>query len=171
VDTRTPLDILFLCTGNSARSIFGELLLRDLAPQRFRVASAGSHPTGRVHPMARRVLREVYGIDSSGARSKSIEDLGDASFDLVVTVCDDAKESCPLWPRQTALAHWGLPDPAAVSGPEEEVLAAFRATAAQLRQRLKKLCSLPLEEMDREQLEGRARGIAEGARKASGATP
>ena len=161
MDARRPLNVLFLCTGNSARSILGEALLRDLAPQRFTTASAGSHPTGQVHPKALQVLLEDFRIDASAARSKSLEDLGDATFDLVFTVCDNAKESCPLWPQDTTVVPWGLPDPATVVGTEEDVLTAFRTTARELRRRLKELCSLPVEELDREQLERHARRIAE----------
>lgn len=157
------LKVLFLCTGNSARSILGEHLLRSLASERVTVASAGARPTGRVHPMALRVLSEVYGIDASGARSKSVEDLGGQEFDLVITVCDSARQSCPIWPQATAVAHWGFPDPAAADGTEEEVFEVFRTIAEELHRRLKVLCSLPLEEMDRDQIEARARKLAPAA--------
>jgi len=111
--------------------------------------------------MALRVLRNDYGIETPDAHSKSIEDLKGTSYDLVFTVCDNAKESCPLWPEDTAVVHWGMPDPAAIEGSEAVSLAAFEATARELHQRLKKLCSLPVEELDREQLERRARLIAD----------
>lgn len=91
----TPYKLLFLCTGNSARSIFGEYLLRRLGGSRFEVYSAGSFPTGRVNPFAIRILKDVYNIDASKARSKSWEEYGDVEFDFVITVCDNARETCP----------------------------------------------------------------------------
>jgi protein-tyrosine-phosphatase len=96
-----PYNFLFLCTGNSARSIFGEYLLRHLGGSRFRVFSAGSFPTGIVNPFAIQVLKDVYNIDASDARSKSWEEFKDVEFDFVVTVCDHARESCPVWPGPT----------------------------------------------------------------------
>jgi protein-tyrosine-phosphatase len=137
---RPPLKVLFLCTGNSARSILAEYLLRSLDPERFATRSAGSHPRGEVHPLALRVLRERYGIDAREARSKSWEELRQIPFDLVITVCDQARESCPLWPvgRPTTL-HWGMEDPAAVEGGEPERLAAFEHTASLLAARLRRL--------------------------------
>ena len=129
------MKVLFLCTGNSARSILAEFLLRRLDP-RFETYSAGSNPKGEVHPLARRVLREVYGIGADGARSKSWEELRDVDFDHVVTVCDNARQSCPVWPGRAAMSHWDLADPAAVEGTEEETLRAFEETARLLRERL-----------------------------------
>lgn len=158
-ETDEPLSILFLCTGNSARSILAEFLLRDLEPARFATFSAGSHPKGTVHPLAVRVLRELYGIDSSPARSKSWEEFSGRHFDLVVTVCDDAKESCPIFPGQTVTAHWGMPDPAAVAGSEEECWEAFVDTARVLSRRLDLLRNLPFESLDRLAREERAREI------------
>ena len=127
--------VLFLCTGNSARSILAEYLLRSMDP-RFETHSAGSHPKGEVHPLALRVLREVYGIDAGDARSKSWEELRDVDFDHVITVCDNARQSCPIWPGKAVMSHWGLEDPAAVEGTEEEKLRAFEETARLLRERL-----------------------------------
>lgn len=144
--------ILFLCTGNSARSILAEYLLRRLAP-RFETYSAGSDPKGQVHPLALRVLREVYKIDASDARSKSWEELRDVGFDYVITVCDNARESCPIWPGQPIVAHWGMEDPAAVEGTEDEKLRAFRETARVLHRRLDLFCNLPLEKLDRLRLQ------------------
>jgi arsenate reductase (thioredoxin) len=146
--------VLILCTGNSARSIMGEMLLAELGSHRFEVASAGSKPKGEVHLMALEVLQEGYGIDAaSRARSKPIEELEDLPFDLVLTVCDDARESCPVLPGAGVSAHWSLPDPAAVEDPEER-RRAFQETAAALHHRLKLLCSLPDEGLaDRELLE------------------
>ncbi|HEX6864634.1 MAG TPA: arsenate reductase ArsC [Thermoanaerobaculia bacterium] len=129
------MKVLFLCTGNSARSILAESLLRSMDP-RFETYSAGSHPKGEVHPLALRVLREVYGIDASDARSKSWEELRDVDFDRVVTVCDNARQSCPVWPGKAVMSHWDLEDPAAVEGTEEEKLRAFETTARLLHERL-----------------------------------
>lgn len=129
------MKVLFLCTGNSARSILAEFLLRRLDP-RFETWSAGSRPKGEVHPLAIQVLREVYGIDARDARSKSWEELRDVGFDFVVTVCDNARQSCPIWPGRAVMAHWDLEDPAAVEGTEEEKLRAFEETARLLHERL-----------------------------------
>src|ERR1700736_305011 len=125
----TPPDrrrsVLFLCTGNSARSILAEFLLTHRAPAQFRAYSAGSNPRGEVHPLALRVLREQFQIDPAGARSKSWEEYEDVRFDFVITLCDNARESCPIWPGQPVVAHWGSPDPAAVEGSEERRAVAF----------------------------------------------
>ena len=155
------MKVLFLCTGNSARSILAEHLLRRLDPQRFETWSAGSQPRGEVHPLTLEVLAEEYRVDASTARSKSWRELTDIEFDLVVTVCDDARESCPLWPGRTAVAHWGMRDPAAVEGDEGQRRAAFTAAARALAGRVARLAALPLEELDRRDLEEKAAGIAE----------
>lgn len=160
--------ILFLCTGNSARSILAEYLLRRLSP-RFETYSAGSNPKGEVHPLALQVLREVYKIDAGDARSKSWEELRDVDFDYVITVCDNARESCPIWPGQPIVAHWGMEDPAAVEGPEKEKLRAFRETARILHRRLDLFCSLPLEKLDRLRLQDSIQQI--GTNPATPATP
>jgi protein-tyrosine-phosphatase len=143
-----PLRVLFLCTGNSARSILAEYLLRRIDPSRFTTYSAGTHPRGQVHPLALQVLAERYGVDASAARSKSWQELAGAALDLVITVCDDARESCPLWPGAAAVIHWGMPDPAAVAGTDAERRAAFEEAARVLAERLARLAALPLEEMD-----------------------
>jgi arsenate reductase len=140
---------LFLCTGNSARSIFGEYLLRRLGGSRFQVFSAGSFPTGIVNPLAIQVLQDVYNIDASEARSKSWEEFKDVEFDFVITVCDNARESCPLWPGQPIVAHWGSPDPAAVEGSDSEKYRAFKEVAFQINRRLQLFTSLPLDKLDR----------------------
>jgi arsenate reductase len=141
--------ILFLCTGNSARSILGEYLIRRLASDRFESYSAGAMPTGTVNPLATRILRDLYKIDAAEARSKSWEEFKSVEFDFVITVCDNAREMCPVWPGQPVVAHWGVPDPAAVTGPEEEKLRAFRNAALLLQRRIELFCSLPLEKLDR----------------------
>lgn len=154
-----PYKFLFLCTGNSARSIFGEYLLRRLGGSRFEVFSAGSFPAGKVNPLAIQVLRDVYDIDASQARSKSWEEFKDVEFDFVVTVCDNARETCPLWPGQPIVAHWGSPDPAAVEGTESEKYRAFKEVAFQIHRRLQLFTSLPLEKLDRLKIAAAAREI------------
>ena len=144
-----PYKFLFLCTGNSARSIFGEYLLRRLGGSRFQVFSAGSFPTGIVNPLAIQVLKDVYNIDASEARSKSWEEFKGVEFDFVVTVCDNARESCPVWPGQPIVAHWGSPDPAAVEGTDSEKYRAFKEVAFQINRRLQLFTSLPLDKLDR----------------------
>lgn len=157
------LKVMFLCTGNSARSIFAEYLLRKMDRRRFEAFSAGSHPKGEVHPLTLQVLRERLKIDASDARSKSWEELRDVQFDFVITVCDDARESCPYWPGQPIVAHWGVPDPAAVEGPEEHKLQAFKEAAITLSRRIELFVNLPFEKLDRLRLEQLTREI--GARQ------
>ena len=144
-----PYKFLFLCTGNSARSIIGEYLLRRLGGSRFQVFSAGAFPTGKVNPFAIQILKDVYNIDASEARSKSWEEFKDVEFDFVVTVCDNARESCPVWPGQPIVAHWSSPDPAAVTGTDAEKYRAFKDVAFQIDRRLQLLTSLALDKLDR----------------------
>ena len=144
-----PYKFLFLCTGNSARSIFGEYLLRRLGGPRFQVYSAGASPTGTVNPFAIQVLKDCYNIDASAARSKSWEEFKDVQFDFVITVCDNARETCPVWPGQPIVAHWSSPDPAAVEGSDEDKYRAFKDVALQINRRLQLFTSLPLEKLDR----------------------
>lgn len=145
--------VLFLCTGNSARSVLGEYLLRRIGGSRFESFSAGSFPTGKVNPNAIEVLKNVYNIDASDARSKSWEEFQDTNFDFVITVCDNARESCPFWPGQPIVAHWGMEDPADARGTHEQVLRVFRHTAYQLQRRLELFVALPVEKLDRLKLE------------------
>lgn len=123
--------------------MLGEYLLRARGRGRFEVHSAGAQPTGRVNPLAVRVLRERYGIDASDARSKSWSEFKDVPFDLVITVCDHARESCPIWPGQPIVGHWSSPDPAAAGGTEEERYRVFAEVAAQIARRVDRLCALP----------------------------
>jgi len=141
--TQTPFKVLILCTGNSARSIIGEYLLREKGRGRFEVFSAGAKPTGRVNPLAVRVLRERYGLDASGARSKSWDEFKGVKFDFVITVCDNAREACPIWPGQPVVGHWGSPDPAAAAGTEEEKYRVFVDVASQLARRVELFCAFP----------------------------
>lgn len=157
--TQQPYKILFLCTGNSARSIFGEYLIRRICPNRFESYSAGSSPTVRVNPFTLRVLKELYHIDPSEARSKSWEEFDGVEFDFVITVCDNARESCPIWPGQPVVAHWGVPDPAEATGTDEEKLYQFRQAALLLQRRIELFCSLPLQSLDRLKLERMIRDI------------
>ncbi len=144
-----PYKFLFLCTGNSARSIIGEYLLRRVGGPRFEVFSAGSFPAGKVNPITIQVLKDVYNIDASEARSKSWEEFKEVEFDFVVTVCDNARETCPVWPGQPIVAHWSSPDPAAVEGSEAEKYRAFKEVALEFNRRLQLFTSLPLEKLDR----------------------
>ena len=145
----TPYKFLFLCTGNSARSIIGEYLLRRLGGSRFQVYSAGSFPTGKVNPLAVQVLQDVYNIDASEARSKSWEEFKDVEFDFVVTVCDNARETCPVWPGKPLTAHWGVEDPAIVTGDDATRRAAFLKAFTVLQKRIALLASLRLESLER----------------------
>ena len=144
-----PYKLVFLCTGNSARSIFGEYLLRRLGGSRFEVFSAGAFPTGKVSPFAIQVLKDIYNIDASEARSKSWEEFKDVEFDFVVTVCDNARETCPVWLGQPIVAHWSSLDPAAVEGTDAEKYRAFREVAFQINRRLQLFTELPLDKLDR----------------------
>ena len=130
-----PLRILVLCTGNSCRSILAEALFRELAGDRVDVESAGSIPAGTVNPWTERVLDEA-GIEHSWARSKSMTEFLDREFDHVLTVCDDAAEACPNFPGPAVRTHWSIPDPARAQGTDEELLAVYRGTLADLRGRI-----------------------------------
>ena len=142
-----PQRVLFLCTGNSARSVFAEHFLKELGKGRFEACSAGAEPTGRVNPLTLRVLKEDFHIDAQQTRSKSIDAVKHVPFDLVVTVCDNARQSCPLFPGSPPTIHWNIADPAAVEGSDLEKLRAFRGAAQQIRRRVQLLCSLPDEKL------------------------
>ena len=158
-----PFHVLFVCTGNSARSILAEALLARLGHSRFTAASAGSHPKGEVHPMALRVLEELH-LPTAGLRSKSWDEFAGANrqvLHFVITVCDRAAgEACPVWPGQPMTAHWGLPDPAAVQGDDSAVHRAFTDTAIALRRRIELMIALPIERLDRLALQRSVRDIA-----------
>jgi arsenate reductase len=151
--------VLFLCTGNSARSIFAEFLLRRMGQNRFEVYSAGTHPAGRVNPFALQVLKDLYHIDASAARSKSTDEYLDIDFDFVITVCDNARETCPVWPGQPIIAHWGVPDPALATGDDPERLRQFKQTALALQRRIDLFCALPMDKLDRLKLTELTRDI------------
>jgi arsenate reductase len=143
--------VLFLCTGNSARSILAEAFLNRRGAPNFRAYSAGSHPTGRVNPNAMEQLRSA-GLPTDGLRSKSWDEFatpGAPKMDFVFTVCDSAAaEVCPVWPGQPITAHWGVADPAAVVGNQEEVARAFRDAFVTLGRRIELFLSLPMEKLD-----------------------
>ncbi|MEM0964659.1 MAG: arsenate reductase ArsC [Verrucomicrobiota bacterium] len=138
--------ILFLCTGNSARSIMAEYILRKKDPFRFESFSAGSHPKDSPHPLALKTLKDRYLIDASDARSKSWDEYRKVDFDFVLTVCDNARETCPVWPGQPIVAHWGSPDP--VAAPEDKLEQVFIDVSTQIARRIDLLISLPIEKLD-----------------------
>ena len=154
--------VLFLCTGNSVRSIIAEGMLNHLGSGRFAASSAGSHPKGTVHPLALETLQSM-GLPIDGLRSKSWEEFArpDApSLDFIVTVCDDAAaEVCPLWPGKPMTAHWGVEDPAAFQGTEDEQRAKFREVALILRRRIALLLRLPLATLDAMMIQTKMRAI------------
>jgi arsenate reductase (thioredoxin) len=145
--------VLILCTGNSARSIIAEYLLRLKGAGRFEAFSAGAKPTGTVNPLALWVLKDRYDIDAADARSKSWDEFKDVKFDFVITVCDHAKESCPVWPGHPVLAHWGSPDPAEFKGSEAERKWQFVQVASQIARRIELLCALPDSQLGKLQVE------------------
>ena len=155
-------NVLFLCTGNSARSVMAEVLLNHWGKGRFRAFSAGSHPTGRIHPFTLDLL-SVLKLPTAGLRSKSWDEfaLPDAPMlDFVFTVCDQAAgEVCPVWPGQPITAHWGFPDPAAFVGPDVEKRALFADVFRQIENRIKIFAALPLEKLDRLAIQREVRAL------------
>jgi arsenate reductase len=164
-----PFNVLFLCTGNSARSIIAEAILNRLGPGKFHAYSAGSHPKGEINPHVIQLLRSLD-YDTSGFRSKSWNEFakpGAPALDFVFTVCDDAAgEVCPLWPGQPMTAHWGIPDPAAAKGSPAEIALAFKDTYRMLHQRIAIFTALPLRSLDQLSLQNKLREIG----RAPGAT-
>ena len=149
-------NVLFLCTGNSARSILAEALLNDLGNGAFRAYSAGSFPKGEVHPVSLEVLRGM-GLPTEGLRSKSWDEFagpGAPQMDYILTVCDQAAgEVCPIWPGHPISAHWGLPDPAAATGTHQQKLAVFREAARVLRLRIQYFLAFRFKELRRAELQ------------------
>ena len=162
--TERIYNVLFLCTGNSARSILAESTLNSVGKGRFRAFSAGSHPTGKVNPIAIKLLSDLH-LPTEGLRSKDWNEFavsGAPRMDFVITVCDNAAgEVCPLWPGQPMTAHWGVEDPAAVDGTEEEKRRAFSDAARILRRRIDLFVSLPLGSIDRMALGGKLQVIGQ----------
>lgn len=167
-------NVLFLCTGNSARSVIGEAILNKVGAGRFRAYSAGSQPKGEVNPNTIKLLNGL-GYDTSGFRSKSWAEFarpGAPAMDFVFTVCDDAAgEACPVWPGRPMTAHWGIPDPAAASGSDAEVALAFAEAYRRLDQRIRAFAALPVASLDRLTLGsklkeiGRSQGASEKAQQ------
>ena len=153
-----PFRVLFLCTGNSARSQIAEALLHHYGAGRFEAESAGTEPAARVNPGAVEALAGA-GIEWHGHAPQSVDGLERRPWDLVVTVCDDAKESCPIFPAGPAVAHWGMPDPAAAEGDAATKRAAFLDTLEVLRRRIEALVKLRVEELARPVLQDRVREI------------
>ncbi len=157
-----PYNVLFLCTGNSARSIMGEALLNYWGQGRFRAFSAGSQPKGQIHPRTLETLERSH-LPTEGLHSKSWNEFskpGAPDLDFVFTVCGNAaKEQCPYWPGQPMTAHWGIEDPAAVEGTKEEQARAFHRALRELDARIKLFISLPFESLDRIALQQRLREI------------
>lgn len=157
-----PYNVLFLCTGNSARSIMAEALVKRWGGVKFHGYSAGSHPKGEVLPLTLELLKRMR-LPIAGLRSKSWDEFvvpGAAQMDFVFTVCDNAAaEACPVWPGQPVTAHWGVEDPAAVEGDEKEKWFAFRKAFRELENRVKIFVSLPIESLDRLKLQERLDAI------------
>ena len=160
--TDRPFKVLFLCTGNSARSVMAEAILNKLGAGKFRAYSAGSQPKGRVHPETIRLLQGL-GYDVAGFRSKSwgeFADPGAPGLDFVFTVCDHAaSETCPVWPGQPMTAHWGVPDPAAAKGSPAEVALAFKDAYRMLHQRIAVFTALPIRSLDQLGLQSKLKEI------------
>ncbi len=157
-----PFNVLFLCTGNSARSIMAEAILNKMGAGKFHAYSAGSQPKGQVHGETVQLLRSL-GYDTSGFRSKSWGEFaapGSPPLDFVFTVCDNAAgETCPVWPGQPMTAHWGVPDPAAATGSPAEVALAFKDAYRMLHQRIGIFTALPLRSLDKLSLQTKLREI------------
>jgi protein-tyrosine-phosphatase len=168
-----PYNVLFLCTGNSARSIIGEAILNKLGAGNFRAYSAGSQPKGRINPNTIQLLQNL-GYDTSGYRSKSWNEFakaGEPKFDFVFTVCDSAAaEACPVWPGQPMMAHWGIADPAEAAGTPAEIALAFKEAYRLLNQRIGIFTALPLRSLDKLSLQSKLRDIGDMAGSTAKAT-
>ena len=162
--THTPLNVLFLCTGNSARSILAEAVMNRVGAGKFKGYSAGSVPKGEVNPHAIRLLKSLN-YNTDGLRSKSWDEFAApaVNLDFVFTVCDNAaNEVCPIWPGQPMTAHWGLADPAAATGSDSEVAAAFADAYRMLNNRITVFANLPLASLDKLSLQSRLNAIGKG---------
>jgi arsenate reductase len=156
------LNVLFLCTGNSARSVIAEAVLNKVGSGKFRAFSAGSQPKGEINPNTLRLLQRL-GYDTSVMRSKSWDEFakpGAPEFDFIFTVCDDAAgETCPVWPGKPITAHWGVPDPATVTGPDTEIALAFNEAYRMLSRRIELFAALPIRALDDLALRSRLKEI------------
>jgi arsenate reductase len=159
-----PYNVLFLCTGNSARSVIGEAILNKTGAGNFRAYSAGSQPKGQINPNTIHLLQSL-GYDTWGYRSKSWDEFakaGEPKFDFVFTVCDSAAaEACPVWPGQPMTAHWGIADPAEATGTPAEIALAFKEAFRLLYQRISIFTALPLRSLDRLSLQSKLRDIGD----------
>lgn len=160
-ERKDPFRVLVLCTGNSARSQMAEALFNHLGRGRIHARSAGTQPAQRVHPLAIEALK-THNLQWSGHQPRGLDGLEQEPWDFVITVCDKAKESCPVFPGQPVLAHWGMTDPAAVVGDEATRQAAFRDALLLIRRRIELMLALPLESLERMALEARIRAIGTG---------
>jgi arsenate reductase len=165
-----PFNVLFLCTGNSARSIMAEAILNKLGADKFRAYSAGSHPKGQVNPYTVQLLQSL-GYDTAHFRSKSWNEFakpGSPPLDFAFTVCDNAAgETCPVWPGQPMTAHWGVPDPAEAKGSAAEIALAFKEAYRMLYQRIGVFTALPIRSLDQLSLQSKLKEIG----RLDGATP
>jgi len=159
-DNQRVYRVLFLCTGNSGRSQIAETILNRKGRGRFMAESAGSRPVAQVNPFAVQVLGEG-GIEWTGHQPRGLDGLDRERWDFVITVCDKAREVCPVFPGQPILSHWGMPDPAAVEGSDEEKQRAFREALTLISRRIDLLLVLPVEKLDRLVLEARVQAIGE----------
>jgi arsenate reductase len=150
--------ILFLCTGNSCRSQLAEALMNRFGKGRFQAFSAGSKPAGYVHPLAIKTLDDAN-LPTEGLRSKSWEEYQGQPMDFVITVCDRAKETCPVWPGQPITAHWGFEDPAEATGTEEQKMRVFRRVFTELQTRIGLFLALPMDKLSHLELEKEVRGL------------
>jgi arsenate reductase len=171
MDAERPFNVLFLCTGNSARSIIAEALLNKLGAGKFRAYSAGSHPKGDVNPHTIQLLQGL-GYDTSGFRSKSWDEFakpGAPELDFIFTVCDDAAgEVCPVWPGKPITSHWGIPDPSTVVGTPAEIAFAFANAARMLSQRIGTFTALPIRSLDQLSLQNKLKEIGRLADESKG---
>jgi arsenate reductase (thioredoxin) len=152
--------ILFLCTGNSCRSQMAQVIMNRLGQGRFEALSAGAKPAGYVHPLAIQALQESK-LPTEGLRSKSWEEFQGQPMDFVITVCDRAKESCPVWPGQPVSAHWGFKDPADATGTDEEKLREFRKIFGEIQARIRLFLALPFEKLSHLELQNQVRGLGQ----------
>ncbi len=163
-----PYNVLFVCTGNSARSILAEAYLNAAGKGRFKAFSAGSQPTGKVNPFALELLAK-HRLETTGVRSKSWDEFTRpeaAEIDMIFTVCDNAAgETCPIWPGKPITAHWGVADPAAASGNDDEKRKAFQRAFSELSTRINLLLALPMEKLDRHALKSKLDAIGKTASK------